>query len=227
MNDDLDLRCLREIPDPFAPSELPSSMGAPPQGASPTRADRARRGVLAAAVVLAYQVGWVIVVERRRDIATIPTWTLALGLLIPLAASTLAFSAVSARGPRGLGVPAPWLAVLCTLPPVLFGVVTLATSPPDADAGHFWDLAIRCMGVTTLLTAGPLALGAWIFRHAFAAASTWRTAALGVACGGLAAATMSLACWHSGALHIVVGHGMMMLLGGAAGTLLGRRITRA
>jgi hypothetical protein len=38
---------------------------------------------------------------------------------------------------------------------------------------------------------------------------------------------MSLACWHDGALHIVVGHGTMMMVGGAAGALLGRRITRA
>jgi hypothetical protein len=227
MNDDLDLQRLQEIPDPFAPSELPPSMAPFPRGASPTRADRARRSVLTAAVVLAYEVGWVVVVERRRDIATIPAWSLALGLLIPLAASTLAFGAVSARGRRGLGLPASWLAVLCALAPVLFGALTLATSPPDTDTGRFWDLAVRCMGVTMLLTAVPLAMGAWVFRHAFVAASTWRTAALGGACGGLAAATMSLACWHSGALHIVVGHGTMMLVGGAAGALLGRRITRA
>jgi hypothetical protein len=172
-------------------------------------------------------VGWVVLVERRRDLGSLPAWSVALGLLIPLAAAALAFRAVSSKGRRGLGVPTSWLAALCTFPPALFVVATLATRPPDADAGHFWDLAVRCMGVTSVLTAVPLALGAGVFRHAFVAASTWRTAALGVACGALAAATMSLACWHDGALHIVVGHGTMMMVGGAAGALLGRRITRA
>jgi hypothetical protein len=232
MSDDLDLRRLRQIPDPFAAldpfaSALPPPMEPPPGGAWPTRADRARRRFLAAAAALAYEAGWVVLVERRRDLGTLAPSRIALGLLIPLAASILALGAVSGKGRRGLGVTAPRLAALCTLPPMLFVAATFATSPSDTDAGHFWDIAVRCIGVTALLTGAPLALGALVFRHAFVAAATWRTAALGVACGGLAAAAMSLACWHGSALHIVIGHGTMMLVGGVAGALLGRRITRA
>jgi len=227
MSDDFDLQDLRRIPDPFAGPALPPPMEMPPGAPSPSRAALARRRALAAAGVVSYEVGWVVLVERRRDLGSLPVSTLALGLLIPLAAAIFAFVAVSGKGRIGLGMSASWLAALCALPPVLFVVATFATHPPDGDRGHFWDLAVRCIGVTAPLTAGPLALGAWLFRHAFAAASTWRTAALGVACGALAAATMSLACWHSGALHVVVGHGTMILIGGAAGALVGRRITRA
>jgi len=54
-----------------------------------------------------------------------------------------------------------------------------------------------------------------------------RRAALGVACGGLAAASMSLCCFHREMLHVLIGHGSMMLVGGVAGALLGRRFTRA
>jgi hypothetical protein len=113
------------------------------------------------------------------------------------------------------------------MPPVLFAVATLMASPLDAGEGHFWNLAARCMGVTALLTVGPLVLGVVVFRHAFAAASAWRTAALGVACGAMTAATMSVACWHVGALHVIVGHGAMMVVGGVAGALLGRQVTRS
>jgi hypothetical protein len=227
MKDDFDLRRLGEIPDPFAPSDTPLPAEPPPAAASPTRQALRRTRTIAAAAALAYQAGWILVVERRRDLGSLPARTVALGLGIPFAAALLAFAAVVGRGRRGLGVPASWLAGLCALPPVLFVVGTLCISPVDAPTGRFWDLAVRCIGVTALLTAGPLALGALVFRHAFVVASTWRTAALGLTCGALAAATMSLACPHGDALHVVVGHGTMILVGGAIGALLGRRITRA
>jgi hypothetical protein len=38
---------------------------------------------------------------------------------------------------------------------------------------------------------------------------------------------MSLACWHVGALHVIFGHGAMMVVGGVAGALLGRQVTRS
>jgi len=228
MNDDLDLRRLAEIPDPFAgPRREPAPVKAPPSGASPTRGDVRKKRAIAAVAALAYEAGWVLVVERRRDLGQLPTWAIAIGLVVPLAAAALALVAVTGAGRRGLGAPASWLAGLTLMPPTLFAVATVLTNPLDTGEGHFWNLAVRCMGVTALLTAGPLALGALVFRPAFAAASVWRTAALGVACGALAAATMSLACWHGGALHLIVGHGTLMLVGGVAGALLGRRVTRS
>ena len=227
MSEDLDLHRLTEIPDPFGPSRGPASKDAPRPGASPTRREVRRRRAIAAAAAVAYEAGWVLVVERRRDLGQLPAWTIALGLVIPLAAAALALAAVTRPGRRGLGEAASWTAGLTVTAPVLFTLATLTAWPLDAGEGHFWNLAVRCMGVTALLTAGPLVLGVVVFRHAFAAASVWRTAALGVACGATAAATMSLACWHGGALHAIVGHGAMMVVGGVAGALLGRQVTRS
>lgn len=228
MSDDLDLKRIAEIPDPFAgTSRRPAPAEVQPADASPTRSQVRRKRAIAAAAAVAYEVGWVLVVERRRDLGELPAWTIALGLVIPLASAALALAAVTAPGRRRLGAPASWLVALTLLPPVLFAVATLVVGPLDAGEGHFWNLAVRCMGVTALLTAGPLALGAVVFRHAFAAASVWRTAALGVACGAMAAATMSVACWHVGALHAIVGHGATMLVGGVTGALLGRYVTRS
>jgi len=83
------------------------------------------------------------------------------------------------------------------------------------------------MAKTMILTVGPLVLGAWAYRRAFVTASRWRTAALGVACGGLSTATICLACPDQTALHVIVGHGTAMIVGGLAGALLGSRLTRA
>jgi hypothetical protein len=228
MSDELDLQQLGQIPDPFAvPGDAPSPPRPAPTGAGPSRPQLRRRRTIAASAALAYEVLWVVLVEHRRDLGSLPAWTIALGLVVPLAAAVLALGVVTGKGRRGLGAPVVWLAALSVLPVVLFAVATVATSPADTETARFWDLAGRCIGITALLTAGPLALGGWVFQHAFAAASVWRTAALGVGCGALAAATMSLACWHAGALHVVVGHGAMIVVGGAAGALLGRRLTRA
>jgi hypothetical protein len=227
MSDDLDLQRMTEIPDPFGSSRGPSSKEAQPPGAAPTRGEVRKRRAIAAAAAVAYEVGWVLVVERRRDLGQLPAWTIAVGLVIPLASAALALAAVTSPGRRGLGAAASWIAGLTLMPPVLFAVATLMASPLDAGEGHFWNLAARCMGVTALLTVGPLVLGVVVFRHAFAAASAWRTAALGVACGAMTAATMSVACWHVGALHVIVGHGAMMVVGGVAGALLGRQVTRS
>jgi hypothetical protein len=227
MTDELDLERLEGIPDPFADAGSSASAGAPalPATASPTRADVRRRRVAAAVAAALYEVAWVALVEHRHDLGSLPAWSLVLGLAVPLGAAALALGAASGSGRLGLGAPARWLALLCVAAPVLFAVVTLVTSPHDED-GPFWSLAGRCMAVTALLTAPPVALAVVAFRRAFVAASAWRTAALGIACGALAAATMSLVCWHAGGLHIVVGHGALMVVAGAVGALLGRSVTR-
>lgn len=229
MNDDLDLTRLAQIPDPFAtaaeaPDVPPSKAARPP---SPTRPDVRRSRAIVGLVVLIFEAGWVAFVERRPDLPSLPPWTIVAGLAVPLLAGLLAFGAVSGRGRKGLGVPVWALASLATLSPLLFAAITLVVNPPEPPGEPFWNFALRCMGLTAFLVSVPAALGVYAFRHAFPAASSWRTAALGVACGAVGAAIMSLVCPHGGALHVIVGHGSMMIVFGVAGALLGRRITRA
>src|ERR1700683_4809652 len=139
MSDHLDLERLRDIPDPFAASGAPAPRKLPALGASPTRGQARRNRTAAVGCVVLYEVGWVALIEHRRDLGSLSAFTLALGLVIPLAAAALALGAVAARGRRRLGVSVSWLALLSTLPPVLFAVATLATSPADTDPGRFWD----------------------------------------------------------------------------------------
>jgi hypothetical protein len=70
-------------------------------------------------------------------------------------------------------------------------------------------------------------LAALAFRRAFVSAAAWRTAALGAACGALSAATMSLVCPDLSAMHVVLAHGLMILVGSAIGAALARPLTRA
>jgi hypothetical protein len=225
---DLDLRRLADIPDPFSEASVkaPRSRGARPAAPSPPRSGvHGLRGV-AVAMALVSQAAWLTLVEHRSDLAASSPWALLLGIGIPIAAATVALSAAARPGALGLGESMSRLAALVALSVAVFVIGTLFAAPRDSEALWSWGHAVRCMTVSAALAAVPLALGVWSFRHAYVAAATWRSAGLGVAAGALAAGTMSIACSNDGALHVLVGHGAMMLVGGAVGAALGRA-TRA
>jgi hypothetical protein len=226
---DFDLSRLAEIPDPLADraARAPGrALEATAWPASPTRA-RVRSAQLAAFVsALLFNGAWLAFVEHRRDLGSIAAASVALGLGLPLVAAIAALVAGVRPGARGLGARVVEIAALVCLPPVLFAIGTLVTLPPAAGAGPFFGPALRCMGVSAILAADPFVVALLVMRRSFASAARWRTAAIGVACGGLAAATMSLACPSTEPLHVLVAHGAMMLVGGLAGALAGARVTR-
>ncbi len=230
MNDDFDLQKLADIGDPFAQDAkapirpLDRSRPAAP---SPTRArTRALRAIALAAALLC-DVAWLLFHETRGNLAQQGAWSVALGIAIPFGAAGLALAAAVRRGPRGLGAPAGRIAALAVGAPILFAAATLLAAPPESGDPLFWRHAVGCMTVTALLTLGPLALGLWAFRHGFAAAAGWRTAAIGVAAGALAAATMSLHCPITTAGHVILGHGLVMIVAGLAGALLAPALARS
>jgi hypothetical protein len=227
---DFDLNRLGEIPDPYAPPA--AGVTARPLDAaslppSPTRA-RVRRARAAALVsALLFNGAWIAFVERRRDLAALAPRSVALGLGVPLLAALVALVAVARRGSRGLGGRVVELAALACGPPLFFAIGTLASATATPNAGPFVGPALRCMSAAALLAAAPFAVALLAMRRSFAASAGWRTAALGVTCGALAAATMSVACPNGEPMHVLVAHGAMMLVVGIAGAWLGARVTRA
>jgi len=227
-----DLDRLFDIPDPASEASL-STRPLPPLPAlptkkSPTRDQRRSAITLTIGAALLYQIAWVALIEHRADIGRISTGLLLLGVAVPAALAAIVAGAALRRGPLGLGSSVSAFSAAIALSPVIFTIAALLSASRMTDeTAPFWDRAVRCMAVTFVLTAPPMAMLSWIFRHAFVAASVWRTAALGVACGALGAATMSLACVHAEALHVVVAHGSMMILGGISGALVGRFFARA
>lgn len=223
-------RLLSQVPDPFGHDAAP--LPAPPvlpAIAAPSREQHHMRLLAAVALALLFQCAWIAIAKHRPTLDdALTSGHLVFGLGLPLLAMALAWWAATRPGRGGLGSSAAGLAVVIAVAPLLFAMTTMAVSPADQDASTwaFLDRAVRCVALASVPCAVSLGLLAFAFRRAFAAASTWRTAALGVACGALAAATMSLCCFHREAMHVVIGHGSMLLVGGLVGALIGRRFTR-
>jgi hypothetical protein len=232
MNDDFDLNRLGDIADPFAQDAAapvrPADRTRFPLGARPPTRSRVRLvRAIALAAALLYQVAWLVFREHRPDLGSASKLGLALGFAIPLCASALALSAAIRRGPRGLGAPAARIAVAAVAAPLLFVAATAVAAPPNGGDPLFWRHAAGCMAVTAILAVGPMALALWAFGHAFAAAAGWRTAALGVAAGALSTATMSLACPITAATHVILGHGVVMIVTALVGALVAPFVARS
>ncbi len=230
MKSDFDLQRFVDIPDPFAdaaesiappPREFPSRYG-------PTRSDVRATRMAALGGAFAYEVLGLMLLKTRPDLVSMPVWSIAVGLMIPAAGAGIALGAATRTGDEGLGEPVGRVAALAIGAPVLFAAATLLVAPNSlasyARDDAFWQQARSCIVTSAMLGAGPLLLGAWAARRAFVAAARWRAAALGIACGALAAAMLSLVCPNGDAFHVLVGHGTMMIVMGLAGALVGRRI---
>ena len=229
MTDDFDPDRLAEIPDPFAGwARSPERRVSPAQMArSPNRTRIRRLRYAAVAGALLCDAAWVAFVERRPDLASVSFSRLAFGLGIPFVAGALALSAIARRGEAGLGETKSRVATLAISSPGLFAAATVLVAAAEQPDALFWRHAAGCALVTALLVVGPLTLGLLAFRHACAVASAWRAAALGVASGALATATMTLVCPIGSAPHVILGHGTIMIVAGAFGAMLGRHICRA
>jgi hypothetical protein len=227
MSDDLDLQRLAEIPDPFAEEAKVSAARARPAltAYSPPRSRVQAMRALGAAAAFLYAASWPFF-RRRPDLGSIPASQLALQLGVPLAIALIAASVVSRYGRPWFGERRGFILALVALSPVLFALATVVTLP-EGHVDRFWRHTLACMLTTAILAAGPLAVAAYAFRHAFATLAAWRTAALGIACGALATAALALACPISNMWHVLVGHGAVLLLAGAVGAVLGQRICRA
>jgi hypothetical protein len=233
MNDGLDLKDLDGIGDPFAgeaagPARPMTAEALPaPVRDSPTRSrvHAARWAALVAAVAI--DALWTVIHEHRPDLEIAPALEIACGLLVPLSAAALALAAVVRSGPRGLGLPTTKLLPLLVAVCLLFVAGTQITAPSSPPDPLFWAHAGRCIKATMGFTVVPLVLGLWAFRRSFAAAAAWRTAAIGMAAGALAATVMSVACSLTSAPHVLLGHGLMILVAGLVGALVAPFVARA
>ncbi|HZU85625.1 MAG TPA: NrsF family protein [Polyangiaceae bacterium] len=225
---DVDLGDLGRVPDPFAGA---ASSAAPPAAPRPARASPTRAGlrmtqIVAASAAIAYDAAGLVWFEPHagpRSAASV-----ALGVAVPCAAGSIAVSAATRRGRLGLGEPALRVALAALAAVALFVCATSIGpwSSHDARVEPFWTGVARCMALSALFAAGPAVLAAWAVRRVFTAAPAARAAALGVACGALASATLGLVCPDAAAPHVLLGHGSVMVVMGAAGAWIGRWLAR-
>jgi hypothetical protein len=212
-----------DIPDPFGevgPGGAPLRPTPRTPAPSPTRGRIRGMRAIAWASALLYEVA--LAAQLHTHAAGRSHDTLMVGLAAPLAAGGIVLAVGTRRGPLGLGPPASRVALATLVGPTLFVAASLFLLPADVDDGHYWGHALACVVTGACLAAGPVALIALAWRHAFPAAARWRTAALGVACGAMATTTLSLVCPVTSAWHVAVGHGAAMMLGGLVGAAIAR-----
>jgi hypothetical protein len=219
---------LSEIPDPFADV---SNVPIPPRAAmsiaaSPTRLRVRTLRLCAVASAVAFDALGVAVLRSRHDMGPV-SLGFVLELAAPALAGAIAVAAVVRRGRLGLGETTERLGAMLAFAPAVFVLLTLPVAEADPDAATFWPRTAACFVTTLLLASGPLFFGVVAMRRAFASAAAWRTAAVGVASGALAAMSIALGCPYKGAFHILIGHGATMLFAGALGAWLGSRFARA
>lgn len=146
--------------------------------------------------------------------------------------------------PLGLGLPALWAALrlsqpqtrrvpAATIPAALAVVAAIwwAVSAVGAAPGTLWPL-IRgnslyiCLTAITLISVLPLAAGLWVLRQGASPNPTRSGAMIGLAAGGMAAATYALHCNEDAPLFFLTWYGLAIVIVTAAGALLGRRLLR-
>jgi hypothetical protein len=212
-----------DIPDPCGPS---GDTGGPleprsrPSAFSPTRVHTRRVRSIALVAALAYDGVLVALRGAHPEGRSVPT--LAVGLAVPVVACAIALAAAAGRGRRGLGLPAARISAASIVALVLFVSASLLLLPYGPPGSASLSQAVPCVVTGALLALGPVACVTMAWRRAFAVASVWRTCALGVACGGLAAAALALICPDVSGAHVATAHAAALLLGGAAGAFLAR-----
>ena len=220
---------LASIPDPFRRELDGETLPAVPhpKASSPSRSGRRALVTSAACGSVLYEGAGLVLRKVRPDLGKVSTVLLGVEFALPLAVAAFALAGARRKGRFGLGEPIARLGVGLLGSLLFFVAGTLVFFPlEDRLDGAFWSRTQACLLTTAVLGAGPVTLAALALRSSFVSAAGWRTAAVGVAAGALGASTMALVCPARGALHLLVGHGAMMLVMGLFAAAFVSRITR-
>lgn len=219
---------LGSVPDPTATSVVAPPV-APRLPKAATRSEvRGRR-----LVALGASVGWLAahlaVYGVRPDFATLPFPYIAAQILVPLLVSAASLSIALGRGRLGLGWKVGLVSALAVLGPASFCVIAAGAPVPRALEPAASSLlgTVLCFDITIAWAAVPLLAAAIVLRGAFAGGALWRSALLGAAIGLFAGATMNLHCPNVAPAHVLVGHGMAVILATLLGAFALVRRTRA
>lgn len=209
------------IPDPARGlASRPTPAPAPPAAPSPTRAERRRRSLIAAGFGVAWLLFLVWRLGLRANIADAGILA-SLGLWTLVTAAGLALALrPNARGlPPSLRVVQIILLALAAL--YVAGVLARAVTAPTVPI--HWTNVIGCLSCAHLLAAGPFVVAALILRRTFLSFPAWRGAVVGAACGLGGAIGIHAHCEVETAAHVLVAHGLVIVIAALLGALLGAR----
>ncbi|HYQ44415.1 MAG TPA: NrsF family protein [Polyangiaceae bacterium] len=219
-----------EIPEP-GPASLPSTsaLGVPALGASPARELVRKRRLAALTGSAAWLLTHLAVYGVRSDFHGLPVPYVAAQILLPFVVAVASLFAALSYGKLGLGLRIGLLSGLAILGPLAFCLVAFgAPVPYPAGSGAASALGILvCFDITVAWTAVPLLCAVLVLPGAFATGVRWRSALVGAAIGLFAGATMNLHCPNVAPLHVLMGHGLPVLVATVLGALVLAYHTRA
>jgi hypothetical protein len=211
-------------------SEVRPSQPAPRRldGVSPNRAQTRRRRWIALALSGAWLGTHLAVYGVRQDLMALPAAYVAVQVGLPFVFAVASLSVALSPGRLGLGMSLGAIATVGLLGPVSFWLSALGMPKPAGLPGNSGLLsALVCFDITLLWAALPLVAAAFSLRRMFASGAAWRSALVGAAAGLFSGAVMNLHCPNVDPLHMVLGHGVPILIGGLVGAFLLSRWLKA
>jgi hypothetical protein len=220
-----------EIPDPSAlVSATPSSaLGVGILEGSPARDTVRKRRIAALAGSAAWLLTHLAVYGIRTDFQGLPPPYVAAQILLPFLVAVASLFAALSYGKLGLGARIGLITALALLGPLAFCLVALGAPIPhvaDSDESSVLGILV-CFDITVAWTAVPLLCAALVLPGAFAAGVGWRSALVGASIGLFAGATMNLHCPNAAPLHVLMGHGIPVIVATLLGALVLGYRTRA
>lgn len=219
-----------EIPEPQPPPPaLGSSLRVPELVASPTRELVRRRRLAAMIGSGAWLLTHLIVYGVRTDFKGLSPLYVAAQILLPFLVAVASLFAALSFGKLGLGAKVGLISGLALLGPLAFCLVAFGAPvpyAPGADAESLLGILV-CFDITVAWTAVPLLCAGLTLRGAFATGVRWRSALVGAAVGLFAGATMNLHCPNVAPIHVLVGHGLPVVVATLLGALVLGFRTRA
>jgi hypothetical protein len=209
-----------EIPDPVAPARQAPSLALPSLPGAPTRQLVRSRRVSALVGGLSWLGVHLAVYGIRTDLSELPPVYLGAQILLPVLLATGSLVVALGSGKLGLGLKIGLVSSLALVGPASFCLMAWgAPSPRVPEPATLVDTVV-CFDITVAWVAVPLLCAAITLRGAFAAGARWRSALVGAAIGLFAGATMNLHCPNVAPAHLLVGHGLAVVVAAALGAVL-------
>jgi hypothetical protein len=227
---EFDLDRLGDIPDPLQGRvESAPRRAALPADPSPTRGVVRWRRWAALSLSFAWVAGNLAAYGVRSDLSILPLGYVALEVAAPFALALVALVGAVHSGRFGLGTDRRIVSALTLTGPAAFAVLAIAGPAiyPEAFRNGALDGCLGCFKAALLWAAVPLALAGLTLRRAFVTGAGWRAALVGTSCGLLAGGTINLFCPNADPLHVIVGHGIPMLVTSVVGAVSMARWARA
>ena len=228
-----ELSVLKEIPDPLAGAPVTPAPAPRFSAPSAPRSQTQRRRLAALGISLGWLCTHLVVFGIRSDFARLPAEYVAAQIVLPALLGAASLLLAVAPGKLGLGLAVSVVASLAVLGPISFWLCAglLNTPYPAADdllqSGRLWPGVLVCLDLTLAWAAAPLLLAALTLRRAFPAGAGWRSGLVGAALGLLSGAAINLHCSNVHQGHMLLGHGIPIVVAALVGGLAVSRWARA